>query len=69
MQKQEKKDVNKRLEKAQRVADSWEKSRLAELQLHRQTQIKQYAEYKMLKGHSKEMAYKMAKAHILNNND
>lgn len=46
-----------------------ETARLSELQLHRQNQIKQYAEYKMLKGHSKEKAYKMAEAHILTNND
>ena len=43
-----------------------ERSLKAELELHKQIQIKQYAEYKMMKGHSKETAYKMAEQHIRN---
>ena len=46
-----------------------ERSLKAELELHKQIQIKQYAEYKMMKGHSKETAYKMAEQHIRNNNE
>ena len=61
--------VKDKVKKNEAVAKSLETARLSELQLHRQTQIKQYAEYKMLKGHSKEKAYKMAEAHILTNND
>ena len=41
----------------------------ADLELHRMKQIKDYAEYKMMKGHSKEKAYAMAKEHILSSND
>lgn len=41
----------------------------ADLELHRMKQIKDYAEYKMMKGHSKEKAYAMAKQHILNSNE
>ena len=41
----------------------------ADLELHRRKQIKHYAEYKMMKGHSKEKAYAMAKQHILSSND
>ena len=41
----------------------------ADLELHRMKQIKDYAEYKMIKSHSKEKAYAMAKQHILNSNE
>lgn len=40
-----------------------------ELELHRMKQIKDYAEYKIMKGHTKEKAYAMAKQHIGESND
>ena len=46
-----------------------ETSRLAELERHREKQIKDYAEFKMIRGHSKETAYAMSKQHILNSNE
>jgi len=57
------------LERNKKVAESMERSLKAEVELHRQIQIKQYAEFKILKGHSKETAYKMAEQHIRNNNE
>ena len=45
------------------------RTELADLELHRMKQIKDYAEYKMMKGHSKDKAYEMAKEHILSSND
>ena len=68
MPKVEKKE-DKKLKKNEEVARSMVRTELADLELHRMKQIKDYAEYKMMKGHSKEKAYQMAKAHILNSND
>ena len=61
--------MNKKLEKNKKIAENMETSRLAELERHREKQIKDYAEFKMIKGHSKEKAYAMAKQHILNSNE
>ncbi len=61
--------MNKKLEKNKKIAQSMETSRLAELERHREKQIKDYAEFKMIRGHSKEKAYAMAKQHILNSNE
>ena len=60
--------MNKKLEKIKKLS-KYETSRLAELERHREKQIKDYAEFKMIRGHSKEKAYAMAKQHILNSNE
>jgi hypothetical protein len=60
---------NKVLARNKKLAETMVRSEKADLELHRLKQIKEYAEYKVMKGHSKEAAMKMAKAHILNNND
>ena len=61
--------MNKKLEKNKKIAKNMETSRIAELERHREKQIKDYAEFKMIRGHSKEKAYVMAKQHILNSNE
>ena len=61
--------MNKSMKRNKKVAESMVRTERADLELHRMKQIKDYAEYKMMKGHSKEKAYQMAKAHILNSND
>ncbi len=60
---------NKVLARNKKLAETMVRTEKADLELHRMKQIKEYAEYKVMKGHSKETAMKMAKAHILNNND
>lgn len=57
------------MKRNKKVAETMVRTERADLELHRMKQIKDYAEYKMMKGHSKEKAYEMAKAHILNSND
>tara|TARA_B100000925_G_scaffold196942_1_gene149098 strand:- start:253 stop:444 length:192 start_codon:yes stop_codon:yes gene_type:complete len=61
--------VNKAQQRSKKLAEAMVRTERADLELHRMKQIKDYAEYKMMKGHSKEKAYKMAKEHILNSND
>ena len=53
----------------EKVAEAMVRTYKADLELHRMKQIKDYAEYKMIRGHSKEKAYEMAKQHIMNSND
>ena len=61
--------MNKTEQRSKKVAEAMIRTEKADLELHRMKQIKDYAEYKMIKGHSKEKAYAMAKEHILNSND
>mgnify|MGYP005998496831 FL=1 len=62
--------MNKKTQqRSKKLAEAMIRTERADLELHRMKQIKDYAEYKMMKGHSKEKAYEMAKAHILNSND
>lgn len=61
--------MNKVQKRSEKVAEAMVRTYKADLELHRMKQIKDYAEYKMIKGHSKEKAYKMAKQHIMNSND
>tara|TARA_Y100000996_G_C22103234_1_gene470719 strand:- start:9 stop:194 length:186 start_codon:yes stop_codon:yes gene_type:complete len=61
--------VNKTEQRSKKVAEAMIRTEKADLELHRMKQIKDYAEYKMIKGHSKEKAYAMAKQHILNSNE
>jgi|TARA_B100001063_G_scaffold50682_2_gene44691 hypothetical protein len=67
--KVEKKEETKAQRRSAKLAEAMVRTEKADLELHRMKQIKDYAEYKMMKGHSKETAYQMAKAHILNSND
>ncbi len=57
------------MKRNKKVAESMVRTERADLELHRMKQIKDYAEYKMMKGHSKEKAYEMAKQHIMSSND
>ena len=57
------------LDRNKKVAASMVRATRVELELHRMKQIKDYAEYKMMKGHTKEKAYAMAKQHIGESND
>ena len=61
--------MNKVQKRSEKVAEAMVRTYKADLELHRMKQIKDYAEYKMIKGHSKETAYKMAEQHIRNNNE
>jgi len=61
--------MNKSMKRNKKVAESMVRTERADLELHRMKQIKDYAEYKMMKGHSKEKAYEMAKQHIMSSND
>ncbi len=61
--------MNKTEQRSKKVAEAMIRTEKADLELHRMKQIKDYAEYKMIKGHSKEKAYAMAKQHILNSNE
>ena len=61
--------MNKAEQRSKKVAEAMVRTEKADLELHRRKQIKHYAEYKMIKGHSKEKAYAMAKQHILSSND
>ena len=61
--------MNKVQKRSEKVAEAMVRIYKADLELHRMKQIKDYAEYKMIKGHSKEKAYEMAKQHIMNSND
>jgi hypothetical protein len=61
--------MNKTMKRSEKVAEAMVRTYKADLELHRMKQIKDYAEYKMMKGHSKEKAYEMAKQHIMSSND
>ena len=61
--------MNKAEQRSKKVAEAMIRTEKADLELHRRKQIKHYAEYKMMKGHSKEKAYEMAKQHIMSSND
>lgn len=61
--------MNKTMKRNKKVAETMVRTERADLELHRMKQIKDYAEYKMMKGHSKEKAYEMAKQHIMSSND
>tara|TARA_B100000900_G_C20582342_1_gene718047 strand:+ start:1687 stop:1875 length:189 start_codon:yes stop_codon:yes gene_type:complete len=61
--------MNKTMKRNKKLAESMVRTHKADLELHRMKQIKDYAEYKMMKGHSKEKAYEMAKQHIMSSND
>tara|TARA_B100000123_G_C25601830_1_gene371793 strand:+ start:472 stop:657 length:186 start_codon:yes stop_codon:yes gene_type:complete len=52
--------------RSQKTADAMIANFEADQNRHNLVKIKQYAEFKMIKGHSKEEAYRMAKEHILN---
>ncbi len=52
--------------RSEKTADAMIANFKADQNRHNLVKIKQYAEFKMIKGHSKEEAYRMAKEHILN---
>ena len=61
--------MNKAEQRSKKVAEAMIRTEKADLELHRMKQIKDYAEYKIMKGHTKEKAYAMAKQHIGESND
>ena len=61
--------MNKVQKRSEKVAEAMVRTYKGEKKLHRNKEIKDYAEYKMIKGHSKEKAYEMAKQHIMSSND
>ena len=61
--------MNKAQQRSKKLAEAMVRTERADLELHRMKQIKDYAEYKMIKGHTKEKAYAMAKQHIGESNE
>ena len=56
--------MNKAEQRSKKLAEAMVRTEKADLELHRRKQIKHYAEYKMMKGHSEEQALKMAEEQI-----